>query len=160
MHDETLRQQLVWLLRSKYAHANFDTAIGGLPPEVRGQKPPGAEHTPWEVLEHLRIAQWDMLEFSRDPNHVSPEFPAGYWPETESPPSDAAWERSVAAFRHDLEEMVALVENPATDLFARIPHGEGQTILREALLLADHNAYHLGELVLLRRLLGAWPRRG
>jgi hypothetical protein len=105
----------------------------------------------------MRIAQWDILEFSRNPAHVSPEFPAGYWPATEAPPTARAWNHTLRTFRADLQAMIALVTKPTTDLFARIPHGDGQTILREALLVADHNAYHLGELVLLRRLLGAWP---
>jgi hypothetical protein len=105
----------------------------------------------------MRMAQWDILEFSRNPAHVSPEWPAGYWPLSKTPPSARAWTQSVNAFRADLQAMVALVENRRTDLFARIPHGEGQTVLREALLVADHNAYHLGQLVLLRKLLKAWP---
>jgi len=105
----------------------------------------------------MRIAQWDILEFSRNPKHVSPAFPAGYWPETDAPPDAKAWEQSVANFRADLLAMEKLVADSRTDLYARIPHGEGQTILREALLVADHNAYHLGQLVMLRRLLGAWP---
>jgi len=113
-------------------------------------------HTPWRLLEHLRIAQWDILEFSRNPKHVSPSFPDGYWPRSDAPPDAAAWDRSVAAFRADLKAMQDLVADPATDLFALLPHGEGQTILREALLVADHNAYHLGQLVMLRRALGAW----
>jgi hypothetical protein len=108
------------------------------------------------MLEHLRICQWDILEFSRDPDHVSPSFPDGYWPETDAPPDGLAWDRSVQAFRDDLQAMIELVENPTTDLYARIPHGDGQTILREALLVADHNAYHLGQLVFLRRCLHAW----
>jgi uncharacterized damage-inducible protein DinB len=101
----------------------------------------------------------DILEFSRDPEHVSPEFPDGYWPDSEAPPTQDAWDKSVAAFRADLKAMQNLVADPATDLFARIPHGDGQTILREALLVADHNAYHLGQLVVIRRALGAWHER-
>ena len=113
-------------------------------------------HTPWRLLEHLRIAQWDILRFSVDPKHISPEFPAGYWPEGDGPPDPSAWDRSVESFRSDLQAMKDLVADPKTDLFAPIPHGQGQTILREALLVADHNAYHLGQLVTVRRLLGAW----
>jgi hypothetical protein len=109
------------------------------------------------LIEHLRLAQWDILEFSRDPKHVSPPFPGGYWPKTPVPPSDEAWDKSVRDFKHDLGEMIKLVKNLRTDLFAKIPWGEGQTVLREALLTADHNAYHLGEIVYLRRALGAWP---
>jgi hypothetical protein len=155
-HDAALRQHLLELLRGGHAHADFESAIRNLPPALRGKRPKGAEHSPWEILEHLRIAQWDILEFSRDAAHQSPEWPSGYWPRTAAPPDAKAWEKSVRAFRRDLKAMSDLVANPATDLFARIPHGNGQTILREALLIADHNAYHLGELVLLRRLLGAW----
>ncbi|MDP9263156.1 MAG: DinB family protein [Acidobacteriota bacterium] len=151
-----LRKQLVLLLREGHAHAGFESAIRGLPVKARGAKVKGVPHTAWQLLEHMRIAQWDILDFSRDPKHVSPDFPSGYWPKTAAPPSAAAWVRSVRTFRADLRVMERLVANPRTDLFARIPHGQGQTILREALLLADHNAYHLGQLVLLRRLLGAW----
>jgi DinB family protein len=159
MNSETtalLRDHLLSLLRGGGAHLDFDAAVGGLPPELRGAKPAGQPHTPWRLLEHMRIAQWDILEFSRNPRHVSPPFPQGYWPAGEAPPDEVAWDRSVAAFRADLKAMQDLVADPATDLFAPIPHGEGQTVLREALLVADHNAYHLGQLVLLRRLLGAW----
>jgi hypothetical protein len=109
------------------------------------------------LLEHTRIAQWDILEFSRNSKHVSPDFPGGYWPKTPLPPNDAAWEKSWKGFQNDLNAMIALVKNPKTDLFAAIPHGDGQTVLREVLLLADHNAYHLGQFVDLRRALGAWP---
>jgi len=116
----------------------------------------GAEHSPWEILEHMRLAQWDILQFTHDTKHISPEWPKGYWPETQAPPNDAAWGKSVKAFRTDLEAMCELVGNESTNLYAQIPNGEGQTTLREALLIADHNAYHLGELVLVRRLLGAW----
>lgn len=107
----------------------------------------------------MRIAQWDILEFSRNSQHVSPEWPAGYWPESDAPPNAAAWDRSIRAFGADLRAMKRLIRNASTDLAARIPHGTGQTILREALLVADHNAYHLGQLVMLRRLLGAWPAK-
>jgi hypothetical protein len=156
-HDQALREHLLYLLRGGGAHLGFDTAIGGLPAALRGAKVPGIPHSPWRLLEHLRIAQWDILEFSRNPKHVSPPFPDGYWPAGDAPPDAAAWDRSVAAFRADLQAMQDLVADPATDLFARIPHGDGQTILREALLVADHNAYHLGQLVVVRRALGAWP---
>lgn len=154
--DRALREHLLYLLRGGGAHLNFDEAIADLPVELRNRKPAGAPHTPWQLLEHMRIAQWDIVEFSNNPKHISPEFLAGYWPENDFPPNHAAWDQSVASFRRDLKAMQRLVEDPATDLFARIPHGEGQTILREALLVADHNAYHLGQLVLVRRLLGAW----
>jgi DinB superfamily len=154
--NKALRDHLVSLLTGENAHLNFDAAIKDLPPEVRGKRPGADSHSPWELLEHLRIAQWDILEFSRNPKHVSPGWPEGYWPESPEPPSAKAWDHSVASFRADLKEMAVLVSDSATDLFAAIAHGDGQTILREALLLADHNAYHLGQLVLVRRLLGAW----
>jgi DinB family protein len=151
-----LRKHLVYVLNGGGAHVNFDAVMARFPGALRGKKSKGAPHTAWQLLEHMRIAQWDILEFSRNAAHVSPEFPAGYWPNSEAPPTDRAWNESLRKFRADLEAMVALVSDPKTDLFARIPHGDGQTILREALLVADHNAYHLGQLILLRRLLGAW----
>lgn len=155
-HDKALRTQILYLLRGGGAHLEFDKVIADWPPELRGIKPAELPFTAWRLLEHLRIAQWDILEFSRNPKYVSPPFPDGYWPESLAPPSPEAWNQSVAAFRADLKAMERLVANPKTDLHARIPHGEGQTILREALVVADHNAYHLGQLVTLRRLLGAW----
>lgn len=154
--DAFLRKHLVDLLHGGHAHAAFDKAVKNLPEKLRGKRPRDAAHSPWEILEHLRIAQWDILDFARNAEHQSPDWPSGYWPATPAPPDAKAWAGSVRAFRRDLKTLCALVADPATDLYARIPHGEGQTILREALLAADHNAYHLGELVLVRRLLGAW----
>jgi len=151
-----LRQHLLDLLRGGNAHLNIEEALAGLPPNLRGERPAGLPYSPWRLLEHMRLAQWDILEFSRNPKHVSPEFPAGYWPETDAPPDDKAWQQSIRQFRDDLKAMQALIEDPAADLFAPIPHGEGQTLLREVLLLADHNSYHLGQFVTVRRLLGAW----
>src|SRR5713226_2552422 len=153
---KSLRAHLVEVLGEGRAHAGFDSAVEDFPAPLRGRRVPGVPHTPWRLLEHMRIAQWDILEFSRNPKHVSPPFPEGYWPAGDAPPDDAAWDRSIAAFRADLKAMEDLVADPATNLFAPLPHGTGQTVLREALLVADHNAYHLGQLVLLRRLLGAW----
>jgi len=147
---------VLYLLKGGGAHLHFEQAVDGLPPELRGAKVAGVPHTAWRLLEHLRICQWDILEFSRNAEHVSPDFPDGYWPESDGPPSAGAWDRSVAAFQRDLRAMIDLVADKNTVLFAPIPHGDGQTILREALLVADHNAYHLGQLVLLRRCLGAW----
>lgn len=155
-HEAGLRQHLLELLNGGHAHADFDAAIRNIPPAKRGKRPKGAEHSPWEILEHMRIAQWDILEFSRDPRHQSPEWPGGYWPGKPAPPDEKAWDKSVRAFRRDLKAVCDLAAKPSTDLFGQIPHGNGQTILREALLVADHNAYHLGELVLVRRLLGSW----
>jgi hypothetical protein len=154
--NAALRQHLVELLNGGHAHATFDAAVKNLPAALRGKRPRGAEHSPWEILEHLRIAQSDILEFSRDPKHKSPDWPTGYWPARQAPPDEKAWDKSVRAFRKDLKAMSDLVTDESTDLLAKIPHGSGQTILREALLTADHNAYHIGEMVLVRRLLGAW----
>jgi hypothetical protein len=153
---QSLRKELDRLLSGKGAHADFDAAVADFPAKLRGVKPEGAPHTAWDLLEHLRIAQWDMLEFSRDAKHVSPAWPAGYWPKSAEPESAAAWEKSVKSFQHDLAAMRKLVVDSKTDLFTPLPHGEGQTLLREAMQMADHNAYHVGELIFLRRLLGAW----
>ncbi|HYM74777.1 MAG TPA: DinB family protein [Candidatus Dormibacteraeota bacterium] len=154
----TLRHHLLELLAGGHAHAKFEDIIKDLPQNLRGQKPANFPHSPWMLLEHLRIAQWDILEFSRNKKHKSPQWPEGYWPKTVAPPTAAAWKKSVAQFQADLKAMQDLVKNPKTDLFAKIPWGDGQTILREALLVADHNSHHLGQLVDVRRLLGAWNR--
>jgi len=154
--DQLLRKHLVRLLTGKRAHVDFETAFSDLPLELQGKRPAGVPHSAWQLLEHLRIAQWDILEFSRNPRHVSPKFPKGYWPDGVAPPEPTSWDRSVSGFRSDLEAFLRLVEDPATDPYAPIPGGTGQTVLREALLIADHNSYHLGQLVLLRRLLEAW----
>jgi len=154
--DAALRQHLLDLLVGGHAHATFDAAIKGIPPSLRGKRPRGAEHSPWEILEHMRIAQWDILEFSRNAEYRSPDWPSGYWPQTPAPPDENAWDKSIRAFRRDRKAMCDFAADPSIDLYAKIPHGDGQTILREALLVAGHNSYHLGELVLVRRLLGAW----
>lgn len=157
MDDKILKAHLRKLLTANEAHVGWAAGLKGLPKRLRGEKPQGAPHSAWELLEHARIAQWDILEFCRNPNHVSPEWPSGYWPKQAFPRSDAEWNRTVKEFRRDLEAMVKLVTNPKTDLQTPLKHSAGQTILREALLLADHNSYHLGQFVLLLRLLGAWP---
>ncbi len=156
VNDKGLREHLLYLVRGGGAHVDFERAIGDLPVSLCGMRPTGLPFTAWRLLEHMRIAQWDILEFCRNPKHVSPKWPAGYWPEGDAPPDEAAWEKSVKAFRADLQVVENLVANPRTVLYEKIPHGTGQTILREALLVADHNAYHLGQIVMLRRLLGAW----
>lgn len=150
---DDLRKHLVNLLNMEGAHIGFDAAVRDFPAELRGLKPAGAPHTAWQLLEHMRLAQWDILEFSRDAKHVSPEFPEGYWPGSEAPASDTAWKKSIEKFHHDLSEMKKLVSNPSNDLYAKIPHGEGQTLLREALLVADHNSYHIGQIMLVRKIL-------
>jgi len=155
-NDKALRSHVLELLKGGHAHADLDSALADFPAKLRGQKPKGSEHTAWQLLEHIRIALWDILEFSRNAKHVSPKWPEGYWPKTEAPPSAAAWNTSIRKVRADQKAIEKLVASKKTDLFAPIPHGTGQTFLREALLAADHNAYHIGQLVLLRRLLGAW----
>jgi hypothetical protein len=154
--DRSLRDQLVKLLRGGNAHLGLDQAIGELPKELRGAKAPSLPHTVWQLLEHLRIAQWDILEFSRNRDYTAPKWPDDYWPDTAAPADDAAWDRSVEALHRDLKAMEDLVADPKTDLYAKIPWGDGQTILREALLVADHNGYHLGQIVSVRQALGAW----
>jgi hypothetical protein len=153
--EKSLRHWLDWVLDGGGAHASFDDAAGGLPPKLCGVKPAGLPHTAWQLLEHMRLAQWDILDFSRNPKYKPMPWPEGYWPKTEAPKA-GAWEKSVHQFRADLSAMRKLVKNPKTDLHAPIPWGDGQTILREALLVADHNSYHVGQLILVRRALGAW----
>jgi hypothetical protein len=155
-HDQLLREHVIYVLDGGGAHAKFEDVVKNFPANLRGRKPAGLPHSPWMLLEHMRIAQSDILEFSRNPKHESPEWPEGYWPKTEAPPNPSAWDTSLKNFRKDLKAMRDLVENPKTDLFAKIPGGDGQTVLREALLLADHNAYHLAQLVDAKRALGAW----
>ncbi|HEX8176857.1 MAG TPA: DinB family protein [Pyrinomonadaceae bacterium] len=151
--DKALREQLLYLLGGGGAHVDFEAVVKDFPLEIINRKAEHMPYTPWQVLEHMRIAQWDILEFSRNGAHVSPPWPEGYWPEEGLEADEDGWNRSVEAFRSDLEAMKRLVEDPSTDLFAPIAHGDGQTILREALLVADHNAYHLGVLFTLKRLL-------
>src|SRR5579862_8892114 len=156
MDEKIVREYLRKLLLWHDAHLDWKAALSGFPAEQRGLKPEGAEHSAWELLEHVRIAQWDILEFSRNPKHVSPDWPAGYWPKSPEPPNAKAWDESVKKFEAETREMEKLISDPKNDLFAKIPQGTGQTLLREALLVADHNSYHLGELVIVRRLLGNW----
>ena len=156
VNDAVLRKHLIELLRSRGAHADFDEAIDGLPEGLRGARVKDLPFTAWRLVEHLRLAQRDILEFSRNAKHKSPQWPEGYWPDGDAPPNPAAWDASVAAFRRDLADMEKLVKDPSNNLFAPIPHGQGQTLLREAMLAADHNSYHVGQLIVLRRLLGAW----
>lgn len=156
MGQAKLREHLVWMLRVGNAHVTFEQAVDGIPPRLRGARAKGVPWTPWQLLEHLRICQWDILDFCRNPKYKEMQFPDDYWPRSAAPPSRAAWNASVPRFLADRRAMERLVRNRKTNLFARIPHGTGQTILREALVVADHNSYHIGQLVLLRRLLGSW----
>jgi hypothetical protein len=143
------------LLRMDGAHLTLAEAVSNFPIELRGAKPNGAPHSAWELLEHMRLAQADILDFSRNPHYEEKTFPDDYWPPTPAPPNDEAWDASVHKFERDLKEIQTLIADPANDLLAKIPHGEGQTLLREALVVADHSAYHLGQLMFLRKMLQA-----
>jgi hypothetical protein len=154
MDDAKLREQLVSSLSGHGAHMSFDQAVKGFTRELIGRKVPNLAHTAWQLVYHLWIAQWDILEFVRNPAYESPQWPEGYWPGEDAPRSLSLWEETLGKFRADLKAMVDLVRNGKNDLFAPVPHGEGQTLLREALLVIDHNSYHVGQLVDLRRLLG------
>jgi len=156
--DESLRKHVLYLLGGGGAHLSFDDFVNSFPPDLCNRQIEGLPYTPWQVLEHMRLAQWDILEFSRDESHVSPEWPKGYWPQPDELGNPNLWQQTIDGFRDDLKEMEALVQNPSTDLHAKIPHGDGQTILREALLIADHNAYHLGALAVMARIVKAVPR--
>ena len=155
-HDAALRRHVAKLLAWGDAHATFDDAVKGLAPELRGVRPQGLPYSAWELLEHLRITQHDILDFSRNPAYAERRWPDDYWPGSPEPPSPAAWDESIAAFTADREALQAMAADTEIDLFAKIPHGSGQTCLRELLLAADHTAYHVGQVVLVRRLLGAW----
>lgn len=150
---DSLRRHLVNLLTKAEAHVDVVSTLQQFPPSLRGRKPKGAPHTPWQLLEHMRLAQWDILRFSVDPKHVSPKWPEDYWPKHGAPSSDKAWKESVRQFLADLDAVCDLVSDKRRDLFAPIAHGDGQTLLREALLVADHNAYHLGQMVMVRKTL-------
>ncbi|MFY9842448.1 MAG: DinB family protein [Terriglobales bacterium] len=154
LRDKILRDHLLEMLKGGSAHADFDAAMGDWPVQLAGVKVANFPHTAWMLLEHMRLAQWDILEFSRNSKHVSAKWPEGYWPASEAPPNGKAWRASTARFKKDLRTMEQLVANRKIDLYARLPWGDGQTILREALLVADHNAYHLGQLVMLRKSIG------
>jgi uncharacterized damage-inducible protein DinB len=155
--NDALRSLLSKLLDWEDAHLSIDAAVEGIPPGSRGTRPEGAPHSAWQLLEHLRICQRDILEFCRNPAYVELKF-EDYWPPTVAPPTATAWEESVGHFRRDRDALKELASDSSVDLFASIPHGTGQTYLRELALVADHNAYHVGQLVLLRRLLGVWPK--
>ena len=151
--DQALREHVLYLLNGDGAHLDFEAIVRDVPVAARGKRPKGGPHSPWEVLEHLRITQKDVLESTRDPKHTSPEFPAGYWPASATPPSEKGWDQSAAAFQTDLQALAELAKNPSTDLLASLPSGDGQTILRKLLMIADHNSYHIGQLLLLKQLL-------
>lgn len=154
--DQLLRKQLVEFLRTAHAHADLFSALKDFPPELAGKKPPGAPHSAWQLLEHIRITLNDLLVFSTDSKYVAPTWPDAYWPKESAPKDASAWNTSVKALKAELEDFEKLIQNPESNLYARIPWGEGQTLLREALLAIDHNSYHVGQLIMLRKQLGAW----
>jgi hypothetical protein len=154
--DSALREQLIEFLRAGYAHTTFDDAVADLPFDLAGVRPDGSPHSAWELVEHIRIALEDIVRFSQSAGHVSPPWPKGYWPNSPAPKDEAQWDASVKVVRDLLTEFETLLRDPDKDLFQKFPWGDGQTLLREALLIADHNAYHVGQLVQVRRLLGAW----
>ena len=157
-NDKALRNQLIALLEGGNAHATFDSAVHDFPMDKAGTRPKGLPYSAWELLEHLRIAQHDIVKFSSSAEHKSPKWPEGYWPATPGPEKESDWAHSVRAIRKDLAEFEDLIRDPKQDLYRKFPWGDGQTLLREALLIADHNAYHIGQLVLVRRLLGEWTK--
>jgi len=154
--DAVMREQLAELLRGKSAHLSFEDAIEGMPAKMRGVRPEGVPHTVWRLVEHMRIAQWDILEFSKDGRHKSPKWPEGYWPESDAPRDAKEWSDAVKQFKADLKKMIRMVEDKNVDLLTPIPGGQGQTVFREAMLVADHNSYHIGQIVIVRRALGVW----
>jgi hypothetical protein len=152
-HLKSLRTHLLELLKGGNAHITPEKVLPDFPESLRGEKVAKLPYTAWQLLEHMRIAQWDILEFSRNGEHESPPWPKGYWPKTSTPPDRHAWKKSMDQFFADLKSMEQLVADPSTELFAKIPRGDGQTILREALVLADHNSYHLGQIEAVRKAL-------
>jgi hypothetical protein len=159
INESLLRDQLSSLLGWEDAHVGFDKAVDGIPAELRGTRPSNLPYSPWRLIEHLRITQHDILEFCRNPKYKELKWPDDYWPASDAPPSARAWDESIRLFREDRKALQQLAADPAVDLTARIPHGDGQTYLRELILAADHAAYHIGELIIVRRLLGIWKSK-
>jgi uncharacterized damage-inducible protein DinB len=156
--SDPLRAQLVKFLNWEDAHVSFDKAVEGVPTDLRGKRPDGSPHSLWELVEHIRVTQHDILSFCRKGKYVELEWPKEYWPATPTPPSDAAWSSAIAAMREDRAELQAIAADPAVDLFALVPHGAGeQTFMREMLMVVDHGSYHIGQIVTTRHLLGIWP---
>ena len=157
MNNVVLREQLLELLRGGHAHMGLDEAVSDFPPQAMNERAPNVSYTPWELLEHIRIAQWDILAFIQDPDHVSPEWPSGYWPAEGETATEEAWAETVRQIRSDREALVALVADPETDLTAPLPHAPEYSVVREILTVTDHSAYHLGEFALMREVMGTWP---
>jgi DinB family protein len=153
--SNAFRKELISLFTEQDAHAGFDAAVNNFPVDLRGARPHGLPHSAYQLVEHLRIAQWDIVEYALDPKHKSPKFPAGYWPKSPKPPNPTAWDKSIASFRADRKKLAVAMKE--YDLLAPIPHANNQSLASKIILLIDHNAYHLGQVILLRRLLNAWP---
>lgn len=156
-NNKELIKTLEALLTGGHAHATFEEAVEGLPADLRGVVPEGMPYSIWQLVDHIKVTQWDILEFSRNPAHESPSWPEGYWPDQKAP-TETAWKNALKQIREDRQQFIGLLKASHADLFARFPHGEGQHLLREALLIADHTSYHTGEIIVLRRLLGAWKK--
>jgi hypothetical protein len=156
--DQVVRQQLLALLEGGNAHMTFEQAVADYPSEHFNSRPDNVSYTPWHILEHLRIAQWDILEFIRNPDHVSPEWPAGYWPDTNDTADLTQWQKTINTFLADKQALRDIVADPATDLYEQIPHAPGYNIFREILVVSDHNAYHIGEFAILRQVMGTWSK--
>jgi DinB superfamily len=154
--DTIVREQLRALLEGGNAHMTFDEAVANFPRGYMNMKPPNVPYTPWQLLEHIRMAQWDILEFIRNPQYVSPPWPEGYWPVESEQADEVAWEKTLASFRADLHSLLEMVADPTVNLYTPIPHGDGQTILREILVVSDHNAYHISEFATYRQVMGTW----
>ncbi|HDS00987.1 MAG TPA: DinB family protein [candidate division Zixibacteria bacterium] len=155
-NEKILRDYLARMLNWQDAHVNLEKAVENFPPDLMGKKPEGAAHSAWQLLEHMRLAQWDILDFIKNPDYEELNWPDDYWPKDPAPPDDSAWDKSIESFNADLKELQDMARDSSVDLYSKIPHGSGQTILRELLLVADHNTYHLGQIVQLRKMLGAW----
>ena len=156
MSNDAVREHLGRALAWGDAHATFEDAVADIPADLRGRQPEKVPYSPWQLVEHLRITQRDILEFCVNADYQEMKWPDDYWPDSTSPPSPAAWDQSIRAFKEDRQALQKVAANTAVDLDARIPHGSGQTYLRELVLVIDHSAYHVGQLVLVRRLLGVW----
>jgi DinB superfamily len=154
--DTVVREQLRELLEGGDAHMTFDEAVANFPRDHMNTKAPNVPYTPWHLLEHIRLAQWDIIEFIRNPHYVSPPWPEGLWPAENVQADDVAWEKTIASYRAGLQSLLEMVADPTVNLYAPIPHGDGQSILREILVVSDHNAYHIGEFATLRQVMGIW----
>lgn len=154
--DKQLRDQLVQMIAGEHAHVSLDNALKGIPQKATGIRPDRVPYSVWQLAEHIRITQWDIVKFSSDPEHISPPWPVGYWPEKEAPEDPQAWKQCLASIRKDREMMIEMILDPETDIMKPFPYGDGQNLLREALLIIDHTSYHTGEIIVVRRLLGIW----